>query len=208
MTKQECGKLIAYWNRAATKADLKACRDLVRNALRANGLNFRYSVRVADMGMGHCQGHDRITATITIPTPIDKIRDIEGNTVKGLSKITIWFKRNAGLFDIEKHQKRHTEEAAIFDKMGDTPAALAAIDALPWDGEVCEFNLFTNGHIREYRKRHFYGYEPRGSFCYDADFAALADPLYSVFHEFAVNLGYGAKFDNSKGKIRLRKNAA
>lgn len=207
MTKSECGKLIAYWNREATPADLAACRDIVRRALRQNGLNFRFSVRVKKMEMGHSQGHDRITATITIPDPPPAIRDISGNTIKGLNKITIWFERNAGLFSCDAHHKRHTEEAEIFNKMGDTPAALAAIDSLPWDGEVCEFNLFTNGRVREYRKRHFYRYEPKGHFCYDSNFAALADPLWAVFRHFAVNLGYGAKFDNSKGKIRLRKSA-
>ena len=157
--KARVGNIIAYWNRKATPADLAAVRSMVQGAISDCGLDATATVAVDDDDY-HCVslGHNPIKAVIKFNGAIPAIRMRNGAVVKGMDTITVLFNRNAGVYDVEKHHKLGAVRAANGTRMS-REDALAAGDAMPWEGEVVEFSARTNGKIMGYRCRKWDVYE-------------------------------------------------
>lgn len=67
--------------------------------------------------------------------------------------------------------------------------------ACNWDLSKCNFQqfsfmCFTDGKIREYRKRHFYKYEPSNHFDYDTNLSAFADFVNSQIKDICEKKGF------------------
>lgn len=182
--KARIGNIIAYWNRKATPADLDAVRSMVQSAIDDCGLDATATVAVDDADH-HCVslGHNPIKAVIKLNGAFPAIRMRNGAVVKSMDTITVLFKRNAGVYDAEKHHKLGGMRAANESGMS-REDALAAGDAMPWEGEVVEFSARTNGKIRSYRCRTWGVYEG-------------GVPGYGVDH-IGGHFGYADTWENLK----------
>lgn len=198
--KQKAGKLIAYWNRKATPADLAAVRSMVQDAISDCGLDATATVAVDDSDP-HCVslGHNPIEAVIKLNGAIPAIRMRDGAVVKGMDTITVVFRRNAGVYDAVKHRELMETRAANESGMS-RENALAAGDAMPWEGEVVEFSARTNGKIRGYRCRRWEIYEGGvpgygadhigGHFGYADTWETLKPDFAAYVRSVAHDLGY------------------
>lgn len=182
--KTRVGNIIAYWNRKATTADLAAVRSMVQCAIYDCGLDATATVAVDDADY-HCVslGHNPIKAVIRVNGARPAIRMRNGAVVKGMDTITVLFKRNAGVYDAGKHRELSEIRAANECGMS-REDALAAGDAMPWEGEVVEFSARTNGKIRGYRCRTWDIYEG-------------GVPGYGADH-IGGHFGYADTWDNLK----------
>ena len=150
--KQKAGKLIAHWNVKENGKDLAAVRSIVESAIDSCGLDATATVEVDTDHDIPSLGHFPYKAVIKINNAYPSVRMRNGSVVKGMDTITVQFARKVGLVDFEEYGVRQKDEARFFDTMPKAKA-MAAIDALPWDGEVVEFSARTNGKIRGYRCR-------------------------------------------------------
>ena len=150
--KQKAGKLIAHWNVKENGKDLAAVRSIVESAIDSCGLDATATVEVDTDHDIPSLGHFPYKAVIKINNAYPSVRMRNGSVVKGMDTITVQFARKVGLVDFEEYGVRQKAEARFFDTMPKAKA-MAAIDALPWDGEVVEFSARTNGKIRGYRCR-------------------------------------------------------
>lgn len=182
--KARVGNIIAYWNRKATPADLAAVSSMVQGAISDCGLDATATVAVDDDDY-HCVslGHNPIKAVIKLNGAIPEIRMRNGAVVKGMDTITVLFKREAGIYDADKHMDLGAVRAANESSMS-REDALAAGDAMPWEGEVVEFSARTNGKIRGYRCRKWGIYEG-------------GVPGYGIDH-IGGHFGYADTWDNLK----------
>ena len=195
--------IIAYWRCKVTDADMDAVRTMVNDAIDKSGLDATATIEeddsYADMV---CMGHKPIKATIKINNAFPSVRMVNGTLVKGVDTITVIFQRRAGVFDCAKHHELMQVRHENADKMS-TEEALAAGDALPWEGESVEFSARTNGKAREYRKRHWYPYEGGipgygldhigGHYGYADTWANLAPDFAAYVGAIAKDLGYAGK---------------
>jgi hypothetical protein len=198
--KARVGKIIAYWNRKPTAADLAAVRDMVQAAINDCGLDATAEVAVDDADY-HCVslGHNPIKAVIKLNGTYPAVRMRNGSVVKGMDTITATFKRNAGVYDADKHHDLRELRAENGAKLT-REEALAAGDAMPWEGEVVEFNARTNGHIRGYRCRTWSPYEGGvpgyglehigGHFGYADTWENLKPDFAAYVRSIARDLGY------------------
>ena len=156
--KERVGRIIAYWRRKATDADLTAVRSMVQDAINDCGLDA--TATVAEDDGYHCisLGHRPIKAVIKLRNPYQSVRMRNGTLVKGMDTITVIFAREAGVYDAAKHFDLMEMRHVAADKLP-VDEVLAAGDALPWEGEDVQFSARTNGKARDYRKRHWYIYE-------------------------------------------------
>ena len=151
--------IIAYWRRKVTDADMDAVRTMVNDAIDKSGLDATATVEEDDSYADMVDmGHKPIKATIKINNAFPSVRMVNGTLVKGADTITVIFQREAGVYDHAKHHELMQVRHENADKMS-AEEALAAGDALPWEGESVEFSARTNGKARDYRKRHWYPYE-------------------------------------------------
>ena len=200
--KARVGKIIAYWNRKATPADLAAVRLMVQDAIADCGLDATAEVAVDTAYRCVTLGHNPIKAVIKLNGTCPAVRMRNGSVVKGMDTITVYFKRNAGVYSAKKHQ----ELRAIRDANGCNMSredALSAGDAMPWEGESFEFDARTNGKVREYRCRHWYpfeggvpGYGPEhlgGHFGYADSWDNLKPDFSAYIRSVAHDLGYDGK---------------
>lgn len=198
--KARVGNIIAYWNRKATPADLAAVRSMVQYAISDCGLDATATVAVDDSDP-HCVslGHNPIEAVIKLNGAIPAIRMRDGAVVKGMDTITVVFRRNAGVYDAVKHRELMETRAANESGMS-RENALAAGDAMPWEGEVVEFSARTNGKIRGYRCRRWEIYEGGvpgygadhigGHFGYADTWENLKPDFAAYVRSVAQDLGY------------------
>ena len=180
LTKAECGRLIAYWNRKMDKAEVAHIREMVRAEARGVFRSWVRGVRVSlvpsSLVFGKpIFGHKKVKAEIKLNLP-SAFRTPHGDTIKGFDTITILFTREAGCFSIGKHREYDKREKEFFSTLP-LKEAMEAIDALDWDGEVVEMKGYTNGRIRGYRHRGFYSYEGRDHLRYSNTWDDLREDL-------------------------------
>ena len=190
LTEAESGKLIAYWNRKMGKAEIAHIREMVRELARTIFMSRVRGVRVSLVSSSlvfgkPIFGHKKVKAEIKLNLP-SAFRTPRGDTIKGFDTITIVFSRNAGCFAVEKHREFDKREEELFSTLP-KKEAMAAIDALDWDGEVVDMRGYTNGRIRGYRRRGFHPYEGRDHFRYSNNWdglrEGLRDCLYDIFRD-------------------------
>ena len=197
--KQMAGKLIAHWNVKENGKDLAAVRSIVESAIDGCGLDATATVEVDTEHDIPTLGHFPYKAVIKINNAYPSVRMRNGTIVKGMDTITVHFARKVGLVDFEENGERQKAEARFFDTMP-KEKAMAAIDALPWDGEVVDFSARTNGKARDYRKRHWYLFEGGtagygaahvgGHFGYADKWENLAEDFAAYVRAVAHDLGY------------------
>ena len=200
--KQIAGKLIAHWNVKENGKDLAAVRSIVDAAIADCGLDATATVEVDTEHDIPTLGHFPYKAVIKIHNAYPAVRMRNGTVVKGMDTITVQFARKVGLVNFEEYGERQKEESRLFDTMP-KEKAMAAIDALPWDGDVVDFSARTNGKVRDYRKRHWYLFEGGtagygaahigGHFGYADKWEALADDFAAYVRAVAHDLGYDGK---------------
>ena len=175
--------MVSYWCKKATPADLAAVRSMVQDAIDACGLDATAEVAV-EKGEGCVTlGHNPIRAVIKLNGAYAAVRMRNGAVVKGMNTITVLFRREGGNFYRE-------DGPSMFDVLSGNRRtmsredALAAGDAIKWEGESVNFKASTNGHIRQYRCRHWYIYEG-------------GVPGYGIEH-LGGSYGYADKWENLK----------
>ena len=193
-TKDKVGKLIAHWRRKPNDKDVAAVRNIVQRAVLAHGI--RGSVEIATYGGTPSLGFGGVRATIRLDKPVNGHRDREGTLYSGISKITVYFSRCAGLYSFEEHCRRQNEEAAITEKMGGFENAREAIDSLHWDAEALHFSARTDGQARAYRHRLWYPFEGVGHFAYDSEYKGLGEQFAAYVGNLAHTLGISNKAVN------------
>lgn len=206
--KARVGKIIAYWRRKATEADLTSVRTMVQEAIDACGLDATAKVGVAEEDF-YClsMGHNPIKAEIKLNAAIPAIRKRDGAVVKGMDTITVLFERQAGVYDHAKHFELLNKRHELTDTLP-PEEALAAGDALPWEGEAVQFSARTNGKIRGYRCRTWYpyeggvaGYGPEhlgGHYGYADTWENLKPDFAAYVRAVAHDLGYEGKADRKE----------
>ena len=200
--KQKAGKIIAHWNVKENGKDLAAVRSLVESAIDRCGLDAMATVEVDTEHDIPTLGHSPYKAVIKINNAYPAVRMRNGTLVKGMDTITVQFARKVGLVDFEEYGKRQKAEARFFATMPKAKA-MAAIDALPWDGEVVDFSARTNGKARDYRKHYWYPYEGGvsgygvnhigGHFGYAESWESLKPDFAAYVRAVAHDLGYEGK---------------
>lgn len=200
--KQIAGKLIAHWNVKENGKDLAAVRSIVDAAIADCGLDATAMVEVDTEHDIPTLGHFPYKAVIKINNAYPAVRMRNGTLVKGMDTITVQFARKVGLVDFDEYGVRQKAEARFFDTMPKAKA-MAAIDALPWDGEVVDFSARTNGKARDYRKRYWYPFEGGtagygaahigGHFGYADKWETLAEDFAAYVRAVANDLGYAGK---------------
>ena len=175
--------LVPYWCKKATPADLAAVRSMVQDAIDACGLDATADVAV-EKGEGCVTlGHNPIRAVIKLNGAYAAVRMRNGAVVKGMDTITVLFRREGGNFYREDGPNMFDVLSGNRRKMS-REDALAAGDAIKWEGESVKFKASTNGHIRQYRCRHWYIYEG-------------GVPGYGIEH-LGGHYGYADKWENLK----------
>ena len=200
--KQRAGKLIAHWSVKENGKDLAAVSSIVDAAIADCGLDATATVEVDTEHDISTLGHFPYKAVIKLHGTYPAVRMADGTLVKGMDTITVQFCRKVGLFDYDAYGERQKEEAALFDKLPKAEA-MAAIDALPWDGYVVDFSARTNGKARDYRKRHWYPYEGGvsgygathigGHFGYAESWDTLKVDFMAYVRKVATDLGYAGR---------------
>ncbi len=200
--KQKAGKLIAHWNVKENVKDLAAVRSIVESAIDGCGLDATATVEVDTDYNIPTLGHNPYKAVIKINNAYPAVRMRNGTLVKGMDTITVQFARKVGLVDFKEYGERQKAEASFFNAMPKAKA-MAAIDALPWDGEVVDFSARTNGKARDYRKRYWYPFEGGtagygaahigGHFGYADKWETLAEDFAAYVRAVAHDLGYEGK---------------
>lgn len=200
--KQKAGKLIAHWNVKENGKDLAAVRSMVESAIDRSGLDATATVEVDTEHDIPILGHFPYKAVIKINNAYPAVRMRNGTLVKGMDTITVQFSRKVGLVDFKDAGERRNAKARFLDTMP-KEKAMAAIDALPWDGEVVDFCARTNGKARDYRKRHWYLFEGGtagygaahigGHFGYADRWETLEEDFAAYVQAVAHDLGYDGK---------------
>ena len=189
--KAKVGNLIAHWRRRLTNEDVAAVIDIVINGVK-NGIRAKCTIDIRlkrNYWKSTQLGYDGIIATIKVCNPFQAVRTASGDMIKGMDTITLIFDKTAGLFSFKKHWERQKVQDALF---GSLPIAdaMAAYDALPWDGESVQFKGRTNGKIRGYRRRHFYPYEGRYNYGYAQKWEGLKVQVEAYIKEIGDVCGY------------------
>lgn len=152
------GNLVSYWGKKATPADLSAVRAMVQEAIDACGLDATAKVDVDKEE--HCVtlGHNPIKAVIKVRNTYPAVRMRNGSVVNGMDTITVFFRRSGGIFNLENYPDMWDVLSGNRRTMS-REDALAAGDAIQWEGEDVTFNARTNGKERGYRRRCWTPYE-------------------------------------------------
>ena len=152
------GNLVPYWHKKATPADLAAVRSMVQDAIADCGLDATAEVYVEKGDGCVTLGHNPIKAVIKLHGTYQAVRMRNGSVVKGMDTITVEFRREGGIYNLDKFPDMWEFLSGNRRKMS-REDALAAGDAVAWEGESVKFDATTNGLVREYRKRYWYRYE-------------------------------------------------
>lgn len=179
LTAEQCGKMIAHWRRPIDISDIQKVREMVCGVA-CQFAATTVEVKVESVGVSSL-GYERIVAKIKFNDIAKAVRATDGSLIKGMDEITIQFDKCAGLLSYEEYGKRQEEENRLFKSLPEEEAK-AAINALPWDGEVVQFSGRTNGKIRGYRKRYFYSFEGNNHFGYAPTWDDLKEQVERYVH--------------------------
>ena len=178
LTQEQCDKMIAHWRRPIDISDIQKVREMVC------GVACQFAATTVEVKVEptvSLLGYERLVAIIKFNDIAKAVRATDGSLIKGMDEITIRFDRCAGLLSYEEYGKRQEEEFRLFKSLPEEEAK-AAINALPWDGEVVEFSGRTNGQIRGYRKHRFYPFEGNNHFGYAPTWDDLKEQVERYVH--------------------------
>jgi hypothetical protein len=200
--KQKAGRLIAHWNVKENGKDLAAVRSIVDAAIADCGLDATATVEIDKENNIPSLGHYPYKATIKINGTYPAVRMANGTLVKDMDTITVTFRKQVGLYDFNAYHERNKTRDNLLETMPQAEA-MAAVDALPWDGEVVDFSARTNGRARDYRKRYWYPFEGGvagygaghigGHFGYAESWESLKEDFAAYVRKVANDLGYAGK---------------
>ena len=201
--REKVGKIVSYCCRKATDADIAAVRKMVQSAIEECGLDA--TAKVAVDTEKHCVtlGHNPIKAVIRIHGAYPAVRMANGTLVKGADTITVLFRREGGIYNLDKFPDMWEVLSGNRRTMS-REDALKAGDSIPWEGESVKFNATTNGLAREYRKHYWYRYEGGktgyaainengGHFGYSDSWEHLKVDFAAYVRKTATDLGYAGK---------------
>lgn len=203
LTREQAGKLVAYWNRKPTQEDQARYLGMIKEAISYEGIICDI-VRVDTEPITKNFGYAPIAFDLVFRNIPASYRSPFSARIKNFSRIHIEFKACKGYYyENPLCHTRHDRENAVFAKFGDTDRAREIIDNFPdYDGEVLEYSARTDAHICPYRCRRWEILEGKNHFGYGATYADIEarvfNYLVAVFRELGIReMQYKGRSNNA-----------
>ena len=190
MLTQKDGNIIAYWGRKPSAQEECAYLDCVQQVVREWGIDASVTLKPAtglDKWDGAHFGYDKSEVILTFNNAPSQVRTMNKSTVKRITQFTIWFRRTAGLFDLEKHRQRDKELEHAYETMS-LPKFFEYCDSLPWDGDIFDYKILTHALERRYRHRHWEEYDAYGRYGFGS-LAEIQEQVKQAIYLTARDLG-------------------